>query len=54
VEYYRGKKSLPIYEHHAKGCSGEDVATILCDPTLDGGKKLKRYKKRWILVSRVF
>jgi len=35
VEYYHGNKSLPIYERHAKGYSGEEIAVILCDPTLD-------------------
>jgi len=35
VEYYHGNKSLPIYERHANGYSGEEIAVILCDPTLD-------------------
>jgi len=32
---YHGNKSLPIYECHTKGFSGEKLAAILCDPTLD-------------------
>jgi len=35
VEYYHGNKSLPIYERHAKGYSGEEIAMILCDPAFN-------------------
>ena len=35
MEYYHGIKSLPINERHANGYSGEEIAVILCDPTLD-------------------
>ena len=35
VEYYRGNKSLPVYERPAKGYSAEEIPMILCNPILD-------------------
>lgn len=35
MEYYQGNRSLPVYEHRKKGYCKEQIAEILCDPSLD-------------------